>query len=231
MTRATCTADHCPPRAVAIRRSFSTAATALRDSWPSYHWHQIGSTLLSLARRTAALAFTPTADIDAMTPLRSPPSFVPLAFAAASPAFVLAEIINASCSATAARMWTVSLLAVGKSTATNSTLLSIRFDMKLTLRARRSILAMMSVALYRRQRARASASFGRSLRLAGPLYRPRRYRPSSLQCLRGASSVLAAPCFRRRSHGRRTQWGSPAILRASGSGRRLHMPLAGHEGS
>jgi hypothetical protein len=53
----------------------------------------------------------------------------------------------------------------GKSTAVNSTPLSIRFEMKATLRASRSSFAMMRVAPWRRQRRRASASLGRSAAL------------------------------------------------------------------
>jgi hypothetical protein len=66
------------------------------------------------------------------------------ALAAARAAFVRAEIIAASCSATAARM--VKQLAWGKSAATKSTPLSISLEMKATLRASRSSLATTRVA-------------------------------------------------------------------------------------
>jgi hypothetical protein len=49
------------------------------------------------------------------------PSFVPRALAAARAALVRSEMASRSCSATAARIWIVSLLAWGLSTATNST--------------------------------------------------------------------------------------------------------------
>src|SRR4051794_22884836 len=63
-------------------------------------------------------------------------------------------------------MCRVSLLAEGMSTAVNSTPDSIRLAMKATLRARRSSLAITSMARCRRHRARAAASWGRSLRFA-----------------------------------------------------------------
>src|SRR5450755_3464985 len=75
----------------------------------------------------AALAITAAA-------ARGLPSRVPRAFAAAKAALVRCEIILRS----AARMWMVSRLAVGISTATNSTSLFINPEMKCTFRARRS---------------------------------------------------------------------------------------------
>jgi hypothetical protein len=80
-----------------------------------------------------------------------PPSLTPRALAAASPARVRSDIRRASYSATAAMMWTVNLLACGKSTASNSTFDSMRFETKATLRARRSSLATISLAPVRRQ--------------------------------------------------------------------------------
>jgi hypothetical protein len=55
--------------------------------------------------------------------------------------------------------------ACGKSTAVNSTPDSIRFDMKFTLRASRSSLAITRVAPWTRQSVRAQARAGRSFRL------------------------------------------------------------------
>ena len=77
---------------------------------------------------------------------RKPPSRLPRALAAASAARVRSEIIFASCSAMAAMMWIVRRFACGKSTASNSTFDSIKFEMKATLRAKRSSLAIMSLA-------------------------------------------------------------------------------------
>jgi hypothetical protein len=54
------------------------------------------------------------------------PRTLPRALAACSAAFVRSEIISRSCSATAARIWIVSLFMCGLSTATNSTPLSIQ---------------------------------------------------------------------------------------------------------
>src|SRR5215471_16237132 len=56
---------------------------------------------------------------------RGPPSLTPRRLAAARAALVRSLIAPRSCSATAARMWTVSLLACGLSAAMNSTLLSM----------------------------------------------------------------------------------------------------------
>jgi hypothetical protein len=58
------------------------------------------------------------------------PSLTPRRLAAAKAALVRSLIAARSCSATAARMWTVSLLACGLSAAMNSTLLSISVAMK-----------------------------------------------------------------------------------------------------
>lgn len=89
------------------------------------------------------------------------PSFTPLAFAAASAAFVRTLIISRSCSATAARTWTVNLLAIGISAAMKSTPASISELMKATFLARRSSFAITSVARVALAWARASISLGR----------------------------------------------------------------------
>jgi hypothetical protein len=75
---------------------------------------------------------------------------------------------RASCSATAARMWTVRRFACGKSTAVNSTPDSISPEMKWTLRASRSNFAIMSVAPSPRHALSASASFGAAGRVGAP---------------------------------------------------------------
>jgi hypothetical protein len=74
------------------------------------------------------------------------PSRFPRALAAARAALVRSEIASRSCSATAARMWIVSLLACGLSTAMNSTPESIRVATKARFRESRSSLAMTSRA-------------------------------------------------------------------------------------
>ena len=93
------------------------------------------------------------------------PRRLPRALACASAALVRAEIISRSCSATAARMWMVNRVAWGLSHATKSTPDSIKLEIKKTLRASRSSLAMIKVARRRRQAASATAICGRSLRL------------------------------------------------------------------
>ena len=84
------------------------------------------------------------------------------ALAAARAALVRSLIAPRSCSATAARIWTVSLLAWGLSAAMNSTLLSISVAMNARLRDKRSSLAMTSLALCLRQAASPFWSSGRS---------------------------------------------------------------------
>ena len=113
--------------------------------------------------RTLALALFPFRATLAMIPPRSPPSTTPRALAAARAAFVRSEIILASCSATAARMWTVNLFAVGKSQAVNSTPDSIRLLVNATFRAKRSNLAITSVALWMRHSVKTSMRAGRLL--------------------------------------------------------------------
>ena len=93
------------------------------------------------------------------------PSFVPFFFASARASFVRWLICSASCSATAARIWTVNLFASGMSQATKSTPDSISPDTKCTLRAKRSSFAMHSVAPARLAWAMAFANSGRSERL------------------------------------------------------------------
>jgi len=62
-------------------------------------------------------------------------------------------------------MWIINRFACGKSTASNSTPASINGDTNATLRSSLSSLAIISFALCTRHATRASASFGRSLRL------------------------------------------------------------------
>lgn len=96
-------------------------------------------------------------------PSHRAPSFTPRAFAAASAAFVRSLIASASASATAATMCSVRRFACGVSHATNSTADAITFAMKATLRAKRSSLAMTSVARSAFACRIAFASSGRSL--------------------------------------------------------------------
>jgi hypothetical protein len=131
-------------------RSFKPAAMALNDVASEARRSAIvgarsASRSRAFSRRATTLFARPSTAISRMFP-RSPPSLAPRAFAAASAAFVRAEIISASCSATAARTCTVSRFACGRSTATNSTPLSIKFEIKATFRASRSSFAMISVA-------------------------------------------------------------------------------------
>src|SRR6202035_2856953 len=79
---------------------------------------------------------------------------------AARAALVRSEMASRSCSATAARMWMVSLLACGLSTATNSTPDSIRVATKARFRDSRSSLAITSRALCLRQASIARANWG-----------------------------------------------------------------------
>jgi hypothetical protein len=78
---------------------------------------------------------------------------------------VRAEIASRSCSATAARIWIVNLVAVGLSQQTKSTLRSINIAMNARLRLSRSSSAMTSFALCFLQAASAFSNSGRSLRL------------------------------------------------------------------
>src|SRR5262249_30578730 len=75
------------------------------------------------------------------------PGRVPRALVARRTALVRSEIISRSCSATAAKMCTVSLLACGLSTATNSTPDSMSAAIKARFRDNRSSFAMTSLAL------------------------------------------------------------------------------------
>jgi hypothetical protein len=74
---------------------------------------------------------------------------------------VRSDIIVRSCSATAARMCSVSRVACGLSTATNSTPESISAAMKAKLRESRSSFATTSLAFSFLQAARAARSCGR----------------------------------------------------------------------
>jgi hypothetical protein len=119
-----------------------------------------GNTLTLGAGYTISGTVDPSGKPPGITPSRTP-----RALAACSAALVRAEIISRSCSATAARMWSVRRVACGLSQATNSTPASIMVAMNATLRESRSSLAMTSRALCFRQAARAFCSSGRSLRL------------------------------------------------------------------
>ncbi len=170
--RRTCAADHEPPRAAVMPRSFSFAAIPNSELVPSFcnptiTGNKSAARFDADAWRAVALAVVPLAAMVFMRwglP-RRPPRRFPRALAAANAAVVRAEIIVASCSATAARICTVKRFACGKSHATNSTPASMSEEMKWTLRARRSSLAMIRVARCSLQSRSASAIAGRSLRL------------------------------------------------------------------
>src|SRR5262245_51421981 len=125
----TCGAAHFPPLAVLTPRSFKTLAIARSDDAPAFCASLIIGSVLAAKRSAPALfAFAPLA--CACWSL-GPPSLTPRALAAASAAFVRALIASRSCSATAARIWIVSLLANGISAAINSTPVSMRPEMKI----------------------------------------------------------------------------------------------------
>ena len=91
-TFATCAAFHSPPRAVAIPRAVSAAATARKDVAPvALISRMIGATLAAKRSAAAALALLPSLVATASL---GPPSFLPFALAAASAAFVRCEIIK-----------------------------------------------------------------------------------------------------------------------------------------
>ena len=106
----------------------------------------------------AAVAFARSASVGTW-PLK-PPSFAPRTLAAASAAFVLAEIASASASATQAMIPTVSLFASGMSQATNSIPASLSESRNAAFLASLSSFAITSVALQSRQRSSAFASTG-----------------------------------------------------------------------
>ena len=149
-----------------LPRSFRAAAMPASVTVPARLISAITGRTSSACRwacraRAEAPRAHPTA---APTSGRGEPRRTPRRFAAARAALVRAEIISRSCSATAARMWIVSLLAIGMSQATKSTPASRRAEMKATERDSRSSLAMIRRALCRRQAASAACSCGRSLR-------------------------------------------------------------------
>src|SRR5262249_37565586 len=120
--------------------------------------------------RTLAANPSAAALFAAKARCRASPSFglprrLPRAFAACRASLVRWAIISRSCCATAARMWIVSLLACGLSTATNSTPESIRVAMNARFRDRRSSFAITSLARCFLHAVKAAASWGRSLRL------------------------------------------------------------------
>ena len=123
-TFATCAAFHSPPRAVAIPRAVSAAATARKDSSAGRFdlpddRHDVGGETIGGGGvgRVAELGGDGelgAAELLAIRLSRSERRLRPC------------EIIMRSCSATAARMCSVSRVACGLSTATNSTPESIR---------------------------------------------------------------------------------------------------------
>src|SRR6516162_11210439 len=151
-TAATITSLQEPPRAVGTPRAVRARATPRRLLTPlAWISLMMGRTL---AANASASSLRAAIERRRASSNRGPPSFLPRPLAAARAALVRSEIASRSCSATAARMWMVSLLACGLSVATNSTPESIRAAMKARW-DRRSSFAMQSLALWRRQAARA----------------------------------------------------------------------------
>jgi hypothetical protein len=144
----TCAADHTPPRGAEIPRSFNSFAIERSEFAPAVRMSSMTGARSAArdfaARDLARLALAQSAAVPARP--RNPPSRLPRAFAAARAARVRPEIIFASCSAMAAMMWIVRRFACGKSTASNSTFDSIKLEMKAALRAKRSSLAIISLA-------------------------------------------------------------------------------------
>src|SRR5256886_1693611 len=139
----TCTCVHVPPRAVCTLRSLSLAAMAL---WLVTPLRMISSMMgRTLAANRLAFAFRAALPRFATSAMPGLPRRFPHLLAAIRASLVRFEICSRSCSAMAARICTVSLLASGISTATNSTPLSISVAMKARLRLRRSSLAMTSL--------------------------------------------------------------------------------------
>jgi hypothetical protein len=138
-------ADQLPPRGAQMPWALRPNAIERSDVAP-LAWRDWIVGIKSLAR---CLAFADRTARALQVPARprNPPRTVPRAFAAPNAARVRSEIIRASCSATAARIWIVNRFADGKSTASNSTPASIRLETKATLRASRSNLAITRVAL------------------------------------------------------------------------------------
>jgi hypothetical protein len=158
---------HGPPRAVRTPRSFNAVAIARDVSAPAACISRtMGSTLAANLAALALFAAWPRARVSASLGL---PSFLPsnanLSLTTASAAFVRALMASRSCSATAASIWIVSLLACGMSAAMTPE--SISVEMNATLRLSRSSLAMTSLALCFLQAAMAAASCGRLSLFAG----------------------------------------------------------------
>ena len=114
----TCTAVQSPPRAVLTPRAASARAS------PRMLLTPLAWISLMMGRTLAANALRALMEALRATARRGPPSLTPRRLAAARAALVRSLIAPRSCSATAARMWTVSLLPCGLSAAMNSTLLS-----------------------------------------------------------------------------------------------------------
>ena len=121
----------------------------------------IGRRLSALSRAAAACTALPWARSasDSVRP-RLPPSAMPRALAACSAARVRCEIIAASCSATAAKMCSVNLVALGLSAATIATSPSSSLARNATFRLSRSSFAISSVARRRRHSARLRPTAG-----------------------------------------------------------------------
>src|SRR5262245_51781290 len=107
----TCTAVQSPPRAVRTPRAVRALATPRRPLTPlAWISLMMGRTL---AANASAASLRALLDALRAAARRGPPSLTPRRLAAASAALVRSLMAVRSCSATAARMWTVSLLACG----------------------------------------------------------------------------------------------------------------------
>src|SRR5262249_19044704 len=124
---ATCTSLQSPQRAVLTPRAASARAMPRMLLTPlAWISLMMGRTL---AANASAASLRALMDALRAAARRGPPSLAPRRLAAARAALVRSLIVPRSCSATAARMWMVSLLACGLSAAMNSTLLSISVAM------------------------------------------------------------------------------------------------------
>jgi hypothetical protein len=151
-------------------RLLSAAAMARRDVTPVARSAFMVGVIAGRARQQAAdVAARPMARASSVSfVLRTPPSFAPLALAAASAALVRLEIISASSSATLAicrnRNRPVGPSIFGKSQNRTSTPASRSWDRKCADRVRRSTLATISGTRCSRAAASALSNSGRSRR-------------------------------------------------------------------
>lgn len=195
-----CDADHVLCRGVGMRRSFKASAICRADTMPLAA-SSLKSGARSLARLSARLdcVARPRAWASRLArPPRSPPSFLPRAFAAANAALVRVEIIPASSSATAAICWImkrpVGPSSVGKSANLTVTPASRSAERKLTDLVSLSTFATTSGRWRKRAAARARCSCGLSHRrpLSISVYSSKMM-PSAPRNLLTASRCAASP--------------------------------------